>query len=66
MTVIQNKKKGYSEKKTLKNQLHCINLQILRERVRVMLGKKDKSLLNMLKELKHHVNILTNNIKQAT
>ncbi len=66
VNVIQNKKKGYCEKKTLKNQLHCINLQILRERVRVMLGKNDKSLLYMLKELKHHVNILTNNIKQAT
>lgn len=62
VTVIQNKKKGYSEDKTLKNRLRCINLLILRERLRIMLGKNNRTLLNMLEELKHYINMLINNI----
>ena len=62
VAVIQNKKKNYDEQKTLRNQLRCINLQIYRERLRVMLGKNDKTLLNMLEELKRYVNKLKNNI----
>lgn len=54
VAVMQNKKKGYSERKTLKNRLRCINLQIFRERLRVMLGKNDSTLLNMLEELKQY------------
>lgn len=62
VAVIQNKKKNYDEQKTLRNQLRSINLQIYRERLRVMLGKNDKTLLNMLEELKRYVNKLKNNI----
>ena len=54
VAVMQNKEKGYSERKTLKNRLRCINLQIFRERLRVMFGKKDCTLLNMLEELKQY------------
>lgn len=62
VAVMQNKKKGYCEKKTLKNRQRCINLQIFRERIRIMHGKNDRTLLNMLEELKNYINILTNNI----
>ena len=55
VAVIQNKKKGYDERMTLKNRLRCINLQIFRERVRVILGKKDKTLLNILERLKLYI-----------
>lgn len=55
VSVIQNKKKGYDERMTLKNRLRCINLQIFRERVRVILGKKDKTLLNILEGLKLYI-----------
>lgn len=55
VAVIQNKKKGYDERMTLKNRLRCINLQIFRERVRVILGKKDKTLLNILEGLKLYI-----------
>lgn len=62
VAVMQNKKKGYCEKKTLKNRQRCINLQIFRERIRIMHGKNDRTLLNMLEELKNYINILINNI----
>ena len=62
VAVIQNQKKGYNEDKTLKNRLRCINLLILRERLRIMLGKNNRTLLNMLEELKHYINMLINNI----
>ena len=55
VAVIQNQKKGYNEHKTLKNRLRCINLQILRERLRIMLGKKDPTLLDMLEKLKLYI-----------
>ena len=55
VAVIQNQKKGYNEHKTLKNRLRCINLQILRERLRIMLGKKDQTLLDMLEKLKLYI-----------
>ena len=55
VAVRQNKKKGYDERMTLKNRLRCINLQIFRERVRVILGKKDKTLLNILERLKLYI-----------
>ena len=55
VAVIQNKKKGYDERITLKNRLRCINLQIFRERLRIMFGKNDKTLLNILEGLKLYV-----------
>lgn len=62
VAVIQNQKKGYNEDKTLKNRLRCINLLILRGRLRIMLGNNNRTLLNMLEELKHYINMLINNI----
>lgn len=55
VSIIQNKKKGYSERKTLINRLRCINLQLLRERMRIKFGKTDHTQLNMLKELKQYI-----------
>ena len=55
VAVLQNKKKGYDERITLKNRLRCINLQIFRERIRIMFGKNDKTLLNILEGLKLYV-----------
>lgn len=55
VAVMQNKKKGYSKQKTLINRQRCINLQIFRERLRIMLGKKDQTLLDMLKKLKLYI-----------
>ena len=55
VAVLQNKKKGYDERITLKNRLRCINLQIFRERLRIMFGKNDKTLLNILEGLKLYV-----------
>lgn len=55
VAVIQNQKKGYNEHKTLKNRLRCINLQILRERLRIMFGKNDQTLLDMLEKLKLYI-----------
>ena len=55
VAVIQNKKKNYDERKTLKNRLRCTNLQIYRERLRVKYGKSDRTLLYMLEELKLYI-----------
>ena len=55
VAVKQNKKKDYSEQKTLKNRLRCINLQIIRERLRIKHGKNDRKLLYMLEELKLYI-----------
>ena len=52
VAVLQNKKKGYDERITLKNRLRCINLQIFREQLRIIFGKNDRALLCMLEELK--------------
>ena len=58
VAVIQNKKKGYDERITLKNRLRCINLQIFREQLRIIFGKNDRTLLCMLEELKLYVKTL--------
>ena len=64
VAVIQNQKKGYNEDKTLKNRLRCINLLILRERLRIMLGKNNRTLLNMLEELKLYIKEKQQSCKQ--
>jgi len=64
VAVIQNQKKGYNEDKTLKNRLRCINLLILRERLRIMLGKDNRTLLNMLEELKLYIKEKLQSCKQ--
>ena len=65
VAVLQNKKKGYDERITLKNRLRCINLQIFRERLRIMFGKNDKTLLNILEGLKLYVKEKQQNSKQT-
>ena len=64
VAVIQNKKKNYDERKTLKNRLRCINLQIYRERLRVKYGKNDRTLLYMLEELKLYIKEKLQSCKQ--
>lgn len=63
VAVLQNKKKGYDERITLKNRLRCINLQIIREQLRIIFGKNDRTLLSMLKELKLYVKTLVSKNK---
>lgn len=48
VAVIQNKKKNYDERKTLRNRLRCINLQIYRERLRVKHVKECSVILAIL------------------
>ena len=48
VAVMQNKKKGYSERRTLKNIRRSVDLLIYRERLRVMLSKKNRKSLNLL------------------
>ena len=64
VAVIQNKKKNYDERKTLRNRLRCINLQIYRERLRVKYGKNDRTLLYMLEELKLYIKEKLQSCKQ--
>ena len=55
VAVMQNKKKGYSEQRTLKNIRRSVDLLIYRERLRVMLGKKNRNFLNLLEEIKQYI-----------
>ena len=55
VAVMQNKKKGYSERRTLKNIRRSVDLLIYRERLRVMLGKKNRNFLNLLEEIKQYI-----------
>ena len=55
VAVMQNKKKGYSERRTLKNIRRSVDLLIYRERLRVMLGKKNRNSLNLLEEIKQYI-----------
>ena len=52
VAIFQNSKKGIPAIKTLRNRLRNTNFLILREKLRIALGKKDHSLLNMLVELR--------------
>lgn len=55
VAVMQNKKKGYSERRTLKNIRRSVDLLIYRERLRVMLGKNNRKSLNLLEEIKQYI-----------
>jgi len=55
VAVMQNKKKGYSERRTLKNIRRSVDLLIYRECLRVMLGKKNRNSLNLLEEIKQYI-----------
>ena len=63
VAVFQNEKKGFSAKKTLKDRLRNTNMLIAREKLKIFMGKKDKSLINMLIELKTEIK---NKIKSIT
>lgn len=63
IAVFQNEKKGFSAKKTLKDRLRNTNMLIAREKLKIFMGKKDKSLINMLIELKTEIK---NKIKSIT
>lgn len=63
VAVFQNEKKGFSAKKTLKDRLRNTNMLIAREKLKTFMGKTDKSLINMLIELKTEIK---NKIKSIT
>ena len=63
VAVFQNEKKGFSAKKTLKDRLRNTNMLIAREKLKIFMGKTDKSLINMLIELKTEIK---NKIKSIT
>lgn len=63
VAVFQNEKKGFSAKKTLKDRLRNTNMLIAREKLKILMGKTDKSLINMLIELKTEIK---NKIKSIT
>ena len=63
VAVFQNEKKGFSAKKTLKDRLRNTNMLIAREKLKILIGKTDKSLINMLIELKTEIR---NKIKSIT
>ena len=63
VAVFQNEKKGFSAKKTLKDRLRNTNMLIAREKLKIFMGKIDKSLINMLIELKTEIK---NKIKSIT
>ena len=63
VAVFQNEKKGFSAKKTLKDRLRNTNMLIAREKLKILMGKTDKSLINMLIELKTEIR---NKIKSIT
>lgn len=50
--ILRNEKKGYPAKKTIKNMIRNTNLRILRESIRIRLGKKDTRLYDVLKKYK--------------
>ena len=63
VAVFQNEKKGFSAKKTLKDRLRNTNMLIAREKLKILMRKTDKSLINMLIELKTEIR---NKIKSIT
>lgn len=55
VAVLQAEKKGFSAKKMLTNRLKNTNFLIFRERIKMLMGKNDKSQINMLLELKAEI-----------
>lgn len=56
VAILQAQKKGFSAKKMLTNRLKNANILIFRERIKMLMGKNDKSQINMLLELKAEIN----------
>lgn len=53
--VLSNQKKGYPCKKTIRNKLRNIRLQLWREQLKALLGKKNEPLYRMLSDFKAHL-----------
>ncbi len=55
VAVAHNRRKGYSARKTLENRLRNVRCLLLRERLRLMLGKNDRTLYDMLTLLQRYI-----------
>lgn len=55
VAIEQSKKKGYNVRNTIKNRLRNNTILLLREKMLVFLGKKDKRQLNLLKEFRKEI-----------
>lgn len=53
--IKQNEKNGYPTIKTLKNRLANTNIQIIREKIRHILGKRNSNQYSLLKNLKEYI-----------
>ena len=56
VAIEHSKKKGYDVSKTIKNRLRNNTILLLREKVLVFLGKKDKRHMNLLKDFRKEIN----------
>ena len=56
VAIEHSKKKGYDVSKTIKNRLRNNTILLLREKVLVFLGKKDKRQMNLLKDFRKEIN----------
>ena len=57
VAIEHSKKKGYDVSKTIKNRLRNNTILLLREKVLVFLGKKDKRQMNLLKDFRKEINL---------
>lgn len=55
VAIEQSKKKGFNVSETIKNRLRNNTILLLRERILVLFGKKDKRQLNLLKEFRKEI-----------
>ena len=55
VAIEQSKKKGYNVRNTIMNRLRNNTILLLREKMLVFLGKKDKRQLNLLKEFRKEI-----------
>ena len=56
VAIEHSKKKGYDVSKTIRNRLRNNTILLLREKVLVFLGKKDKRQMNLLKDFRKEIN----------
>ena len=57
VAIEHSRKKGYDVSKTIKNRLRNNTILLLREKVLVFLGKKDKRQMNLLKDFRKEINL---------
>ena len=55
VAIEQSKKKGYNVRKTIKNRLKNNTILLLREKMLIFFGKKDKRQLSLLKEFRNEI-----------